>query len=166
MKRLSDIINERDIKFKDLTMEIFQIMDLSIECVEEFLGGNDPMFDIGYFSWNDVFLEEGLVTILGIVSFDDGTVVETDEGTVNITSDNIEYFERVVRMVLPYELVASGNKEEIMDFLQQLQTSGKGDDFNDIIKNAPEPQVDFDLSDLSEEQRESLLLYTNKLTNN
>jgi len=165
MKELIDIISKRDKLFMDSTIEIFIRIELSIDCVEEFLSYTEPMFAAGEFSWNDVFLEEGFVTILGTVSFDEDIVVETGEGIVNITEDNAEYFARVVRMVLPYELVTNGTREEIMNFLEQLQNTGMGDDYTEIIKSAPE--TEFNITELTEEQQESLSLYNkNKTVNN
>ncbi len=169
MKELSTIIEARDKKFKEGTIEIFLAIDLSIECVEAFLSGVEPMFAAGSFSWNDVFHEDGLITILGVVSFEDGMTIETDEGTINITKDNLEYFQRVVRMALPYDLVANGERDAIMVFLEKLHKSGKGQDFEEINQNAPHVQTaaDFDLSELTNDQQAALKMYNiNKQTNN
>lgn len=168
MKELSEIIKERDDKFTEATIEIFLSIDLCIEVVEEFLCSIDSMFAAGHFTWNDVYLEDDLITLLGMVEFDIGITIETDEGTVNITDDNVEYFQRVVRMALPYKLVTTGTRDEITVFMEKLHLSGKGQGFNEqVINPAPTEKSEFDLSKLSTEQQAALKLYNiNKQTNN
>ncbi len=164
MKELSDVINERDKHFKDSTIKIFVAMDLAIECIEKYLNSIDPMFEAGHFSWNDVYLEEALITILGVVFFDEGTVIDTKTGKVTITAENEEYFERVVRMALPYELVTGGNETDILEFLKKLHAEGHGEDYGEMpVEEQVAKQAEFDLTALSEDQQAALMMYnTNK----
>ena len=103
---------------------------------------------------------EDLVVIIGMVDYTPGTVIENDGNTVTITDDNIEYFQRVVHMSLPYDMVRSSNEDEIAEFLRTMGTDHPIE-FTEPV-DAPPTATDFDLSKLTEEQRRSLMLHNMK----
>ncbi len=168
MENLKGIFNARDIAFKEKTLEIFKLINTSLVCVTEFLNSTDPMFNAGIITWEDTNLIDDLIVIIGMVEYEQGTTIEVNGNIISITEENLEYFQRVIHMSLPFDLVITSNENEIMEFLHKLLKDGKGDNFNNIIENAPsstileQSSLEFDLTQLSDEQIQALKFNNNK----
>lgn len=157
MENLKAIFNERDDVFSKRTHKIFSLINTTLVCVTEFLNTNDPMFQAGSITWEEVELEEDLVSIMGFIEYEPGTTVEVDNNIISVTSENIDYFQRIIHMSLPYELVVESDGGEILKFLQKLKDDGKGDDFGKIIAGAPDGSIDFDFTKLTKAQQAALI---------
>lgn len=175
MEDLKELFTARDTAFEEKTRKIFELMNTSLVCVTKFLNSTDPMFEAGKISWEDANLVDDLVVIIGMVHYEPGTIVDVGGSVVSITEENIEYFQRVVHMSLPIKLVTSSNEDDIMQFLHNLLATNQGDDFKDVINNAPsgvndhpdsivsnQNSLDFDLTQLSEEQAQAFKFNNNK----
>jgi hypothetical protein len=158
MTELKDIFDARDEAFAKKTMEIFGIIHTALVCITEFLNETDPSVASGNVSWEDANLMDDLVVIIGMVNYEEGTVIENDGNKITITNDNIEYFQRIVHMSLPYEMVLSSNEEDIMEFLHTMGTNHPIE-FTESVDTPPDDSMEFDLSKLTEEQRRSLMFH-------
>jgi len=165
MENLKKLFEIRDSIFDGQTDEIFELISTSLICISEFLSAVDPMFDAGDLIWEELNLVDDMVVIIGMVYYEPGTTIEVENNLVSITEENLDYFQRVVHMSLPIDIVMSSNKLIISKFLQNLKDEGQGDDFTEIIKNAPDISADFDLSKLTPEQQQSLMFYNSKQKN-
>lgn len=161
MEELREVFNERDTAFAAGTMKIFELIHTTLVCVTEFLNESDPVCAAGNISWEDANLMEDLVVIIGMVDYAPGTAIEADGNLVTITEDNLEYFQRVVHMSLPYDLVKTSNEVEITAFLRTINEN-VGEEFTDAVSPPTTSDTDFDLSKLTEEQRKSLMMHNAK----
>jgi len=158
MTDLKDIFYARDEAFAEKTMEIFEAIHTALVCITEFLNETDPNCAAGNISWEDANLMDDLVVIIGMVDYEHGTIIESDGNEITITNDNIQYFQRIVHMSLPYEMVLSSNEEDIMEFLHTMGTNYPIE-FTKSVDIPSDDSTEFDLSKLTEEQRRSLMFH-------
>jgi len=158
MKDLKAIFAERDKFFSDKTLEIFTEIDTTLAVVTTFLSDVDDMVSQGTIIWEDVSYMEELVVIIGVVQYDIGKFITVGQAEMEITADNVEQFNRVVHMSIPYELVLGDDPEAILDFLYTMGTDAEQET---IEAKAQSEYLDaeFDLSDLTEEQRKQLEMF-------
>jgi len=166
MENLKELFNKRDSVFEAATLEIFKKINTTLTCVTTFLNEIDPMVNAGKIVWEDSSLHEDddLITIVGMVEFTPGTSVEIDGETIEVTEETVEYLNRVIHMSLPYDLVEADNGQEITSFLQDIHAEEMERNMlesSDDEDNIPTQQTgpDFDLTKLTEEQRQALDLY-------
>lgn len=166
MEELKKVFEERDSAFEKKTLEIFNIIHISLVCVTEFLNDIDPIFAAGDVAWEDANLIDDLVIVIGMVHYTPGTTVEIDGNMVSITEENLDYFQRVVHMSLPYDLVLSSDEDAILEFLHNMHDEGKAEDISEPIESGAIPgeatSTDFDLTKLTDEQRQALMYYNIK----
>ena len=165
MEELKKVFEARDSAFEKKTHEIFELIHTSLVCVTEFLNDVDPIFNAGEITWEDANLVDDLVVIVGMLDYTPGTTVEVDGNLISVTEENLDYFQRVVHMSLPFDLVASSNEEDITRFLYELHNKGNTSDFSEPLEDNINVAADFDLTKLTKEQRQSLMLYNNKEKN-
>lgn len=161
MENLKNMFTIRDDEFEKRTLEIFAVIHTSLVCVTEFLDEIDPFFSAGNVTWEDTNLVDDLIVIIGIVEYDPDTTIELEGEVIQVTEDNLEYFQRVVHMSLPFNLVVNGDEEEIMDFLYELHGQENEEDTLPLIDEVPQSNTDFNLTELTDKQQQSLLLYNN-----
>jgi len=162
MGTLKELFEERDEAFKQQTFKIFELIHTTLVCVTEYLNSIDPVFAAGQVAWEDANLMDGMVLIVGIVDYTPGTQIEIEGETITITESNLDYFQRVVHMSLPFELVESSNEANIIEFLKMIHEKQKAESFSTPINDTPPPDDDFDLSQLTEEQRQAYMLFNTK----
>ncbi len=160
MEKLKNVFEERDSVFSEKTHEIFALIHSTLVCVTDFLNDIDPMFDAGIITWEDASLIDNMIVIVGIVDYELGTEIDIDGNVIVITEDNLDHFQRVVHMSLPDEVVASKDSDRITKFLYELHENDNPGIFSDTIAPTPPALADFDLSKLTEDQRQSLLLHS------
>jgi hypothetical protein len=167
MSKLKEIIDTRDSSFQEKTLEIFELIHTTLVCVTEFLNDADPICAAGNLTWEDANIMEDLVVIIGMVEYVAGTEMEVDGNMVKITDENVEYFQRVVHMSLPFDLVEAGNEKDIIEFLHTMHGELNAADFSEIVEETTteSAEVDFDLTKLTEEQRRSLMMHGPKEKN-
>ena len=164
MDELKKVFEARDTAFEKKTIEIFELIHTTLVCVTEFLNDVDPIFAAGSITWEDANLMDDMVIIVGMVDYMPGTTIEMDGNLITITEENIDYFQRVVHMSLPFELVEAGNENELMEFLQRIHEEQTASQLSTSLDESkkPELETDFDLSKLTDEQRQALMLYNMK----
>lgn len=167
MKNLKELFEVRDATFEQQTHEIFNKIHTTLVCVTEFLNEIDPLFAQGIITWEDANLVDDMVVVVGILSYELGSKINVEDDIIEITKDNFEYFQRIVNMSLPYNLVESGNAKDIREFLHMIHSNENDED---IISETKEQfkfeENDFDLSKLTEEQRKTYMLYSNNKSKN
>jgi len=102
--------------------------------------------------WEGVNLIEGVITLVGVVSYSPGTQLMVDDEMMDITEDNHEYFHQMIRIGVPMDIAISESSDVVYTYLVNLNESEE--------RIAAEEQAgvlsDFDLSVLSDDQRELL----------
>jgi len=119
--------------------------------------------------WEDVGLVEAkdkdpLVVLIGAVTYTPGSIAHLQNGQdVQITEEIAGYFQRVMRIGVPVELVSTGTTTDIIKFLQKTVKIEDDDSIEDLPTMPTEQQTipvikqkEFDLTVLTDEQREKL----------
>jgi len=163
---LEKIFEARDIAFEKQTHEIFDIINTTLVCINTFLNDIDPIFAAGHILWEDVNLVDGGIVIIGMVDYTIGTEMEIDNNTVVITEDNLEYFRRIVHMTLPLDLVYEDDEEVILEFLYSMHAQDNVGAFSEPLEPGGNNNPDFDLTKLTDKQRQSLMLHNNNKEKN
>lgn len=163
MEELRKVFEARDSAFEKKTLEIFEMIHTTLVSVTTFLNEIDPMLASGTIEWEDAnILDDDQVVIIGTVNYAPGVTVEVEGSLTTITEENLDYFQRVIHMALPFDLVESRNEEKIMEFLKEIYDKSvieEGEEDTDIPVSA---ETEFDLSKLTEEQRQSLRFCSTK----
>jgi len=162
MEELEKIFEARDVAFEKQTYKIFDIIHTTLVCVTTFLRNIDPVFAAGTIMWEDVNLVDDGIVIIGMVDYTEGTEMEVDNNTIIVTKDNIEYFRRIVHMSLPIDLVYEDSEDVIMEFLYNMHSQDNISTFSEPLEVEINNNTDFDLTKLTEQQRQSLMLHSNK----
>jgi len=161
MKDLKALFFERDKFFSDKTLEIFKEIDTTLSAVTAFLSDIDDMVSQGTITWEDASYLEDLVVIIGVVQFDVGKIITVGQAEIEITLENTEQFNRVVHMSVPVELVLENDPEEILEFLYRMGTDSEQETI-EMKAMGEYNDMEFDLSELSDEQRKQLEMYDKK----
>lgn len=161
MKDLKAIFDERDKFFSDKTLEIFTEIDTTLSAVTAFLSDVDDMVSQGTITWEDASFVEDLVVIIGVVQYDIGKFITVGQAEMQITVDNVEQFNRVVHMSIPYELVINADPEAILDFLYTMGTDEEQETI-EVKATGEYNDADFDLTELTDEQRKQLEMFDKK----
>ncbi len=168
MDELKKIFEARDSAFEQQTLKIFNIIHMTLVCVETFLNDIDPIFAVGNITWEDVNLVDDGIIIIGMVDYTVGTKMEIDGNMIVITQDNIEYFRRIVHMSLPFDLIYDNDEDTIMEFLYNMHNQDNVSTFSEPLElgvNNNNNNTEFDLTKLTEKQRQSLMVLNNKEKN-
>ena len=134
-------------------------MSGSVEGVVQYLNLNDDLAQ-GRLTWQGVQLDQELIVLVGIIKYPPGAQFSTSEGEVMIVSEKTaEYFTRILRMRLPFDLVNKNSKEETMTFLTELENETQ----HEVVELPAELTdiQDFNFDDLTDEQKKALLVKTN-----
>lgn len=155
METLKKLYNIRDEIFSEKTYEIFEQIDSTLACVTLFLTDTDDIVAQGIIAWEDTSLIGDFIYVMGTVQYNIGDVLTINEKNVEITLDNINEYERVVHMSIPYELVIEGDKDNIIEFLYTADAEVIMPP--DFMVDTPTTPADFDLSELSPAQLKALM---------
>ena len=160
---LSTLFEERDEQFAEITAEIFDRIPNVLEGVYTFLVQANEGYENGTVSWEDVFLLDNVLTLIGIVSYKPGTEFVLEGKPVEVTEANSAYFQRIIRMGIPLNVAEEGTVEDILEFFSnikvnfELTVNEDGVQEEDLIATVKEPE--FDMSELTDEQRDALFMY-------
>jgi hypothetical protein len=155
MSDLKDLFERRDKMILTMLDALLRAMPNVVESCEEFIrhnsGGAIPTIE-----WNNVIYlkDQDNVILVGANSFKIGDEVMLPDGEkITVSEETEDYFKSYLRVSLPFKLVEEGSKDDIYQYLLD-----KSDDSIDVAEDdgLPQPVQDFDLDQLSEEQRESL----------
>lgn len=165
MSELKELFTQRDEAFKTSTDEILATLATAIEGITKFLDGRNEVRG-GNLSFEDVMLfsgmeenEEGYVMLVGVISYAPGQTFTLPSGeVVAVTDFTADYFRRMLRIGIPYKLAVEGSMEDIVKFMEE--TAVQEQEMVDAVDaSLDEDRSEFDLSELTDEQKEALMLH-------
>ena len=161
MEDLKTLYEKRDKRYTKESKKIFKLINTMMECVTNHLSDMDESIFQGNISWEETSLMDDMVIIIGMLSYDLGDVIDVGGIEINVTEDNIHELQQMLHMAVPIKLVEEGDSKKITAYLQTITSQHNVD--VDVVE-LPHSGLDneFDLSELSEEQRENLRLSTLK----
>lgn len=143
----------RDELFHDETKKILSDIAPVISGATEFIDeayGMDTNRDL---VWEGVNLIDGVITLVGVVSYAPGTQLMFEEELMDITEDNHEYFKQMIRIGIPMDIAISESADIVYTYLVNLQKN----EAEKAPESIAESLADFDLSALSDDQLKSLI---------
>lgn len=167
---LRELFEARDSEYAEATIKILEKIPGTIAAIVEISELEDE-FAQGRLTWSEAVLvqeveeEEEYVLLVGILRYEVGDEIETPVGQLIVTPEIAERFhQRIIRVGIPIRLVEEDDKAAIQEFLKKSAEEHKRE-MEEIKremqkKSAKATIADFDLDQLTEEQRESLMLNT------
>ncbi len=152
--KLEKLFDERDSVFEGKTSKIFQMVHTCIITITKFFKDINTDTNQGTLEWEEINIMDDLVTIVGVVLYDIGSTIIVEDRETTITEENIDYFQKVIHMTLPLDVILL-EEEQISKFLydmyeqETLDTVTESLDLNNSF--------DFDLSQLSDKQKQALM---------
>lgn len=171
MKDAEVLLLQRDKLFEDQTNVILERIGPTLDGIRDYLTYADPSYTPGVFNWEDISIFAELLMLVGIVRYDVGATFILDGDTIEITADNKEYFNRVLRIGIPFAIINQNDSTAVYDFLSQLHSAIEmseeaarilNEDIEVIdptVVSYPVNEFEFDLEELSDEQREALVRF-------
>lgn len=172
-EQIIKMFKQRDEFFSRATKRILNSLPTSLfEGIYQFLNLEEGSKVV----WEDVGLVEAkdkdpLVVLIGAVTYTPGSVAHLQNGQdVKITEELAGYFQRVMRIGVPVGLVSTGTTTDIVNFLQKTVRIEDDDSIDDLPTTPTEHKVipinqqkEFDLTVLTDEQREKLAVSLSSL---
>lgn len=155
------LINQRDRSYEDQTTTIFKHVTTTLDGIRDYIIVADPSYTPGIFNWEEVGIFDDLLMLVGIVRYDPGAKFVLDGEMIEITEDNKEYFNRVLRIGIPLSIVNQYDSTATYDFLHQLHHAVQEEQEHEAIATIPPRQIkvneyEFDLEELTDDQRRAL----------
>ena len=170
MKDIRQLLKQRDNLYRNQTIAAFDSVHEVLEGVEEYLSSVDPSYGFGTFEWEEIAIHEqdGLLMLLGFVNYEPNQEFLMGGELVEITDENVAYFQRVLRINIPIDVALADDKERLIQFLVNLNNAIQEEDQEAppvklIPDGQPETNYDFDLDELTDEQKAALMDVTGKL---
>jgi hypothetical protein len=174
MAKIEELLLQREETYQQQTKDIFFHILHVLEGIVEVLGVHSAV-DAKLLTWDNIVIvrsektpdDDGVVLVTGSILPTIGEMVTLPTGEeIEITKNTQEYFKRPIRAGVPISLAENGTKKEVVEFLQQimenLEDEIEMEDLDDPeLSEQPIPlhSSDFNLDDLTEEQRQSLNLF-------
>ena len=105
--------------------------------------------------WEGINLIEGMITLVGVVSYAPGSTLMFDDELMNVTEDNSDYFQQLIRIGIPMPIAMTASADEVYDHLLSLHEKDAQHKIDDVA-----PLADFDLELLTDEQKQSLTTFS------
>jgi len=159
-KRLKTLFTHRQQFFERNTNAIFTAISNVTDGIVEYLNLKDEIAQ-GQLTWTNIINQEaeGLVTIIGLIKYPPGAKFDTAEGqTITVSKDNVDYFSRIMRFMLPYELVDKGTVDDVLTFLKSLEAEGEEKIEVVELPNEVMRLAEFEFEDLTEEQKAAMVI--------
>lgn len=161
MEDLKTLFKTRDKRYNKASKKIFKLINTMVVCVTNHLSDMNGSIFQGNISWEEASFMDDMVIIIGMLSYDPGDVIDVNGVEINVTEDNVHELQQMLHMAVPIDLAEEGDSKKIAAYLQTITAQHKVD--VDLVELPHHPHDnDFDLSELSEEQRENLRLSTLK----
>lgn len=159
---LINLFKERDEAVKKASSAIFDQISDALSGVNEYLQTIDDSVSNGELSWEDIqMVDENTVMLVGMISFPPGTKFQVEEGnTIEITEANQMYFQKVFKVGLPMEIALDDSKDNVINFLKGTQKFVADSKDEPVIVKDEQPEAEFDLDQLTEQQRLALITQT------
>lgn len=168
MEDLKTLFKQRDDFVNEKTLELFSRMTNTLACVTTYFSEMDELISQGMISWEETSIIDDLVVVVGMVQYEVGDVLTFEGETNTVTEENVDLFQRVVHMSVPIDLVEENDPDKIMEFLDSLGEGRDIDEFSEsfaAVEIIPQEEHEFDLSELTEEQRRNLKHFTDTSKN-
>lgn len=157
MASIEKLFEKRVEQFKTNTAKIMESMSGTIDGVIEYLKLKEELAQ-GQLTWEGVQKDHDIVMLTGIIKYPPGAQFATSEGEIMVVSEKTaDYFTRILRMRLPIDLVDKNSKDDTMTFLHDLEKEAEQEMEYVEIPSELGAQ-DFNLDDLTEEQKRALLV--------
>jgi len=156
MNNLADALYERDSSYIKQTYEILDSIAPIMLHISKFLNTVDPLCQNGTIVWDEINIIDDLIYLSGIVSQTLGARLKHNGEDVVITEENAKSFQAEVFVHLPLSLIEKGDVAEIVDFLYKIYNEAYGQSDEQMITPSV-ALMDFDLSELTNEQKLALM---------
>ena len=165
MTDLLHIFKQRDDHYTKMTDLILEVLnDPIIEGTKEFLQSQESQLN-GILEWDEITLIDGLIILIGVMTYSPGTTITLGDGKVVVVSEqNVDYFNRVIRVGIPLQIALEGNKADVISFLQKTLDEPSNSETESSDKNLNNKSSiaainDFDLEQLTEKQKSALFVF-------
>lgn len=156
MNKIERLFKQRDKTYQTHTDRILKSLSAVIDGVVQFLHLTKELAQ-GQLTWQNIQMQKDVVMLIGIIEYPPGATFATSQGDQMVVSkENKDYFTRILRLGLPVDLVEKGNAEDVLKFLSSAEAEEKTE-----VVELPENLAgiqDFDLDDLTDEQKITLLV--------
>lgn len=160
-KDLITIFEEREEMLASTSKLIFGRIHNITAGIDTFLSKTDDAYASGYVTWEEVQYnsEEDLVVIYGILAFEVGATFQISDSEITISNENMEMFKRMIRIGIPIHIVKNNSEKETIDFLETVnqQNQSLRSINTDNIAPPKESDKEFNLDELTDEQRQALM---------
>ena len=158
MNNLERLFKQRDRTYQAHTDRILKSLSTVIDGVVQFLNLKEELAQ-GQLTWQNVQMQQEVVMLIGIIEYPPGAKFATSQGEQMVVSkENKDYFKRILRLGLPTDLVEKGNTEDVMKFLSNVDKNAEEKvEYVELPKELAGIQ-DFNLDDLTDEQKNALLV--------
>ena len=153
VEEIKALFKKREDTFETLSKEILDLMPNVLEGCAMFVadrGGNAENLE-----WDNVafYEDRNVIMLIGSVKHDIGDVVVMPNGMhAEVDAENVEYFKSMLHLGIPFKLVEEASAEDIKNFMDEtLDTDEHEIEASD--------DIDFNLDELTEEQKEKLMMY-------
>jgi len=164
MVELKELFERRDAAFKKMSDGIMRSIPNVFGAAEQFIRQREG--STGALSWEDInyYDNEDYIMIIGVLAYEPGDVITLPNGMeFEVTEQTVEHFKRLLRLGIPYKLAATGSQDDVFDFLiQSAEEADAEESLEEQMVQLPVSDVDnteFNLDDLTDEQREQLRLF-------
>ncbi len=166
MEDLKALFKVRDEHFSKHTTKILMEITNTLECVTTYLVDIDDGVAQSDIVWEDISIMEDILVMMGTVDYIIGNTISFGNEKIVVTAENCESLQQLVHMSVPLVLVQEDDTAKIMRYLETTAVDMGSDLDGFVVPLTPQTTTphtsDFDLSELSEEQRQSLKLSTTK----
>lgn len=171
MVEVKDLFEQRAETFNELTQQILESLPNVLEGCRIFVSKNGA--NPGLLEWEDVsfYDEHNIIMLVASLTYSPGDVIKLPEGEViELTNDNVENFKSTLQLGIPYELAKKGTPDDVFTFLtatiEQEEAEQLGGAERSITVSDETPtQAEFDLEELTEEQKEALKMSVQSMRN-
>ena len=176
MNDLKRLFEEREFNFKRDTTIILKKLLNALKAIVQFLDIHEKALK-GDLVWEAISFvagdenEDDYIMMVGVISYVPGEKFTLSTGEqIIVTEDTVDYFRRVVRIGVPYEIAINSTVDEIVKFFETRSVELESDMrdrlieaeledkfFNEIFDREEE---DFKLDELNDEQRKAFQLFS------
>lgn len=153
---ITEMFQQRDIMFSRETKNLLSAIDPTIIGITQYLDTEPGLMGDSTLEWEGVNLVDDMVTVVGVIHYTPGTQLMVDGGLLDITDNNCEYFQQIVRVGIPIDVVATQSADTIYAYLVNLPTQTSDVENTDTTTSTP--MAGFDVSILTPDQQVAIVL--------
>jgi hypothetical protein len=172
-QQLKKLFEKRKIAYTKVSNTILEeLRDEVLTGIFAYFAAHDEVGEGRRLVWEEVgYIEQHeMLIVMGVLQYDVGSTVVDEHGeTVTITEELAPYFQRVVKVGLPFEIVEA-SKEDVMMFLLERDKQSEEEQkeaiqfLRDVIGETSDELEDreFNFDDLTEDQQARLVVPNTK----